>query len=323
MTEQEALIREAVAAEAAEAVDSRTVLAALHGKRSGRRPLAVFAVVGTTVAAVVAAVVLTTPSAPRTAPLEAATPAEPRTVLVAGMDDAGFADSVVLARVGVNGTINAVSLPRDSWVDVPGRGMAKLSTAGGPEDLVRAVEAVTGQRVDHYATVDMAAVAAVSTAVGGVDVCLTAPAKDEYSGVDLPAGKSTLSGDQALAFLRQRHGLTNGDLDRVLRQQAFLRSLATKVLDPAVLNDQARVTAVLDAVKSGVHTDPDWNLLAFVSDLVPNAPVHTLTIPHGAETDTPSGMALTVDPTEVRTFVSGFLSDTPPPSGPPPADCAN
>ncbi|WNV87905.1 LCP family protein [Umezawaea sp. Da 62-37] len=323
MTEQEALIREAVAAEAAEAVDSRTVLAALHAKRSRRRPLALLAVVGFTVAAVVAAVLITPDAVPRPEPLEAATPVQPRTLLVAGLDAVGLADSVVLARVGVDGSINAVSLPRDSWVDVPGRGMTKLSSAGGPQDLVRAVEAVTGLHVDHYATVDMAAVAAVSTAVGGVEVCLTAPAKDELSGVDLPAGRSILSGDQALAFLRQRHGLPEGDLDRVLRQQAFLRSLATKVLDPAVLRDQARVTAVLDAIKSGVHTDPDWNLLAFVNDLVPNADVRTLTVPHGPTTETPSGSGLSLDPSEVRTFVAGFLSDSPTPSGPPPADCAN
>ncbi|HWO65517.1 MAG TPA: LCP family protein [Umezawaea sp.] len=308
MTEQEALIREAVAAEAAEAVDSHAVLAALYAKRSRRRPLALFAVVGFTVAAVVAAVLLTPTAVPRPETLEAATPGEPRTVLVAGLDAVGLADTVVLARVGANGSINAVSLPRDSWVDVPGRGMAMLGSASAPQDLVHAVEAVTGVHVDHYATVDMAAVAAVSTAVGGVEVCLTAPAEDELSGVDLPAGKSVLSGDQALAFLRQRHGLPNGDLDRVVRQQAFLRSLAAKVLDPAVLRDQAKVTAVLDALKSGVHTDPTWNLLAFVNDLVPNASVHTATIPVASQADTAT-MGLPVEPAVVREFASGFLSD--------------
>jgi LCP family protein required for cell wall assembly len=316
MTEQEALIREAVAAEAAEAVDSREVLAALHARRSRRRPLALFSVVGFTVAAAVAAVVLTLPAAPRPETVQAATPAEPRTVLLAGLDAVGRADSVVLTRVGADGSITAVSLPRDAWVDIPGQGMGTLNSASDPQVLVRAVEAVTGAHVDHYATVDLAAVAAVSTAVGGVEVCLANPAQDALSGVDLPAGKSTLAGDQALAFLRQRHDLPNGDLDRVVRLQAFVRSLAAEVLDPAVLRDEAKVAAVVDALKTGVHTDPGWNLLAFVSALTPNATVRTATVPHGGTTTTESGTALTVDPAEVRAFVTGFQSETPAPTGP-------
>ncbi|MCS7480688.1 LCP family protein [Umezawaea endophytica] len=333
MTDQEALIREAIAAEADETVDARAVLAAVHAKRSRRRPLALLAAAGITVAAVVAAVVVSLPTPPaQTEELEVATPVEPRTVLLAGLDDSGRTDSVVLARVGVDGSVDAVSLPRDSWLDIPGRGMGKLNSAyvagevGEPQDLVRAVEAVTGVRVDHYATVDLAAVAAVSAVVGGVEVCLTAPASDEYSGVDLPAGRSTVSGDQALAFLRQRHGLPNSDLDRVVRQQAFLRSLAAKLLDPAVLRDQARVTAVLGALEAGVHTDPGWNLLAFTATLTPNATVDTTTVPHGQATEVEGTYALPLDPTTVRAFVAEFLSDGPRPTnqpGPPSDGCVN
>ncbi len=270
--------------------------------------------------------VLAPSPAPRPATLEAATPPEPSTVLLAGLDAAGHADSVVLARVGADGSITAVTLPRDAWVDLPGQGMGTLSSASDPQVLVHAVEGLTGTHVDHYATVDLAAVAAVSTVVGGVEVCLTAPAQESLSGVDLPAGRSTVSGDQALAFLRQRRGLPDGDFDRMVRQQAFLRSLAAKVLDPAVLRDQAKVTAVVDAVRNGVHTDPGWNLLAFVNTLLPNANIRTATVPHEGTTATESGTALTVNPAEVRAFVTGFQSESPTPSGPSDVaggDCVN
>lgn len=319
MTEQEALIREAIAAEANDTVGSGAVLAALHGKRSRHRPLALFAAVGVTVVAAAVVVVVPMTTAPRTETLEVATPVEPRTVLLAGLDADGRTDSVVLTRIAADGAVSAISLPRDSWVDVPGRGMGKLNSAyvkgsvGGPQDLVRTVEAVTGVHVDHHATVDMASVAEVSTAVGGVEVCLRTPAKDDFSGVDLPAGKQVLSGDQALAFLRQRSGLRNGDLDRLLRQQAFLRSLAGKVFDPAFLRDQTKVAAVLDVLDTGTN----WDLLAFVSGLTPNAPIRTATIPHGPESTTPSGVVLSVDPAAVRAFIAEFLSESPRPASSP------
>jgi LCP family protein required for cell wall assembly len=319
MTEQEALIREAVAAEADQAVDPREVLAALHGKRSRRRPLALFAAIGVTATAAAVAVAVATATPRPTAtvdPAIAASPATPTTVLVAGLDPDGHPDTVVLARFGGNAPA-VVSLPRDLWVDVPGRGMGRLNSAyvagevGEPQDLVRTVEALTGVHVDHYATVDMATVGRLSTVVGGVEICLVAPAEDTFSGVDLPAGEQTLSGDQALAFLRQRHGLDNGDFDRVLRQQAFLRSLAAKLLDPAVIGSEEKVTEVVDAVKIGIHTDSGWDLVRFATELGPRTAVRTATVPTGPAIEVSAGYAISADPAAVRAFVADFLSDQP------------
>ncbi|MEO6090487.1 MAG: LCP family protein, partial [Umezawaea sp.] len=223
----------------------------------------------------------------------------------------------VLARIGGSGSA-VVSLPRDLWVDVPGRGMGKLNSAyvagetGEPQDLVRTVEGLTGVHVDHYAMVDMATAGRLSDVVGGVEVCLVNPAQDSWSGVDLPAGRSTVSGDQALAFLRQRHGLPNGDFDRVLRQQAFLRSLGAKLLDPAVIGSKEKVGEIVNAVSAGVHTDPDWDLVGFATSLSPNTAVRTATIPTRAEPiETTGGTAVSVDPTAVRQFVADFLPDRP------------
>jgi LCP family protein required for cell wall assembly len=320
MTEQEALIREAIAAEADLAVDSGSVLAALHEKRSSRRGLALFAAVGVTAVAAAAVVVVPLVSSPPSTTVDPAVvtaPANSTTVLLAGLDPNGHTDSVVLARIGGSGSA-VVSLPRDLWVDVPGRGMGKLNSAyvagetGEPQDLVRTVEGLTGVHVDHYAMVDMATAGRLSDVVGGVEVCLVNPARESLSGVDLPAGKSTLSGDQALAFLRQRHGLPNGDFDRVVRQQAFLRSLAAKLLDPAVIGSKEKVGEIVNAVSAGVHTDPDWDLVGFATSLSPNTAVRTATIPTGPEViETTGGAALSADPTTIRQFVADFLPDRP------------
>ncbi|MFJ6674952.1 LCP family protein [Actinosynnema sp. NPDC091369] len=324
-TRQEALIREAIAAEADQAVDHRTVLANLHGKRSRRRPIALFAAATLTAAAVAVAVIVPLAVDRDATPAgvdPAAPPATPtaQTVLLIGLDGAAHTDSVVLARVGVDGAVSAASLPRDAVVDIPGVGEGKLNSvyaqahdtaeaegrdgaAAGVDALKRTVEALTGVAVDHYAAVEMDAFSALSEAVGGVPVCLKRRVKDELSGVDLPTGPQTLSGAQALAFLRQRHGLPNGDLDRIVRQQVFLHALAAKVLngDPATLPELARVAA------THLRVDPGWNLAEFAARLTPT--VRTAIIPLGEPVTTEQGQGLPVDPAAVRAFLAGFFAD--------------
>ncbi|ONI84937.1 hypothetical protein ALI22I_31230 [Saccharothrix sp. ALI-22-I] len=338
MTEQEALIREAIAAEADQAVDYRSVLANLHGKRSRRRPIALIA--ATTLTAVAAAVAVIVPlsvdrSAAPPPPIEQAAPPTGQTVLLIGLDDSANTDSVVLARFSPDGSIAAASLPRDSWVDIPGVGMGKLNSAyvqahtaaqaegrdgdaAGAEALVRTVEALAGVEIDHYAAVDMAGFAALGDAVGGVEVCLKAATRDEYSGVDLPAGRQTLSEDQALAFLRQRHGLMQGDLDRVVRHQAFLRGLVAKVTGE-VKNDPAKLARLVGAAHAQVRTDPGWDLLEFAGRLTRNISVRTATIPVGEPIEVASGWGFPVSPDLVRSFAAGFLADWPGSTMAPPA----
>lgn len=317
MTDQEALIREAVAAEAAQAVDHRVVLANLRRGRSRRRPVALFAAVGLTVAAAAVAVVVpltvdrsASPPAGQVAPT---TPAAPRTVLLIGTDDMGGTDSIVLVRVAADTPVAAVWLPRDSVVDLPGGGKGRLNSvyadarAGGDDRaaaqaLAREVGSLTGVEVDHYAEVNVTGFAALSDAVGGVEVCLRQPARDPYSGVDLPGGPVTVAGGQALAFLRQRVGLPNGDLDRVVRQQAFLRALAAKVIGA---NDPALVARLAAAASSTVRTDPDLRLLEFAQRLTPT--VRTAIIPLGPEVE--GGTGRLVDPAAVRAFAAGFFAD--------------
>ncbi|WP_436840258.1 LCP family protein [Streptomyces flavofungini] len=148
-------------------------------------------------------------------------------------------DSVILLHTGAHGT-SMVSLPRDSWVTVPGRlapltGKTKrpegdkLNAAfayGGPELLVHTVEKNTGLRIDHYAEIGFAGFVNIVDAIGGVRICLKRDIKDKKSGADLRKGSQTLDGRQALAFVRQWHQEREGDLGRSKNQQKFLSTLA-------------------------------------------------------------------------------------------------
>src|SRR5699024_1877098 len=170
--------------------------------------------------------------------------------LRAGVDDGEEnTDTLMVIRVPNDGSsATAVSIPRDTYVadDVHGnmkingvfaahkgaraeqllaRGMsdqeiARQATEAGRQGLIGAVSDLTGIEVDHCAEIGLFGFVLLTDAVGGGDVCLNNAVQDEFSGADFHAGVQTLDGAQALAFVRQRHGLPRGDLDRIVRQQA-------------------------------------------------------------------------------------------------------
>lgn len=315
MNDHETLVREAIAAEAAEAVHPATVLAGLAQRRSRRRPVALVAAGGlTAVAAAVALVVPLTAGRGTPPPPDAAQSLQTsQNILVFGLDEADRTDSIMLAHVGGNGSISAVSIPRDTWVETPG-GVDRVNSvyqragagAEGAKALVAEVEEMTGAEVDHYAAVDMAAFKAIGDALGGVEVCLTAATEDQYSGADFPAGHQVLSGDQAMAFVRQRFNLPQGDLDRVRRQQAFLHAAAAKALA-----NTGTMPALMDIVRQHVRVDEGWDVLDLASRLRPGAALRTATLPVGEPTTVGQMTGLPVDPAAVRTFLDSFLADVP------------
>ncbi|QWF82135.1 LCP family protein [Amycolatopsis sp. CA-230715] len=346
----EALIREALTEEADRAVDPGVVLARLsHGPRAPRRYRApviatAAAVVVVAAAGIVVPQLLDRQDAAPAAP--AASAAKDQNVLVMGLDSgpgSPRADSIVLAHLGQDGSGSAVSIPRDSWVDVPGHGKQRLngvytqvredeiakgkSPADADDAAARAVattvQNLTGVAADHYATVDMAAFAEISTAAGGVPVCLNQAVHDPLTGISFPVGQQTVSGDKALQFVRQRHGLANGDLDRIVRLQAFLRSLANKVLTAPESTREQTLTALLTTARDKVRTDQGWNLLDLAGQLLKLRPdaLRLGTVP---VTDPPAnaGPAIGVDPAKVRSFVQDqFGSGTAPAPGG--ATCVN
>ena len=107
----------------------------------------------------------------------------------------------------------------------------------------------------------------ITDAIGGVDVCLNNDVYDEYSGADFHAGRQTLSGPDALSFVRQRHGLPRGDLDRITRQQAFMASFANKLLSAGTLSNPGKLNELGGAVQRSVVLDNDWDVMGFATQM--------------------------------------------------------
>ena len=187
-----------------------------------------------------------------------------------GSEPGQRSDTIILAHLyGGSDAAQLVSFPRDSYVTIPGytdpaTGVThpersdKINAAfneGGPALLKATVERLTGIRVDNYVQIDFAGFQSMVDKLGGLEVCLRHAAKDSYSQIDLPAGRQTVRGAQALAFVRQRHGLPHGDLDRIRRQQAFIASVARKALSSGTLLNPVRLNGFLDAATSSVVVD--------------------------------------------------------------------
>jgi LCP family protein required for cell wall assembly len=246
-------------------------------------------------------------------------------------------DTLILVHVPAEPTqpTVAISIPRDSYVTVPGFGAHKINSAyqrgllaekatlsaqhlSGPEldrlarqaggrELVRTVEQLTGVTLDHYAEINLAGFYEITQAVGGVPVCLTAPVHDSYTGADFPAGPQTVSGAAALAFVRQRHGLPRGDLDRIRRQQAYLSGLAHRLLSGDVLVNPDAMAALRLTIARYVVVNPGWDLAGLLQQVrsMSGGSVEFRTIPTGRiDLPTPDGEAVQVDPEQVQQFVA-------------------
>jgi LCP family protein required for cell wall assembly len=295
------LIRQAIAAEADERVDSHAVLAELH-RRKKRKPMGLMIGVATlTVAAAAAAVLIPTAikktdAAPAVQPPAAAA----QNVLLIGMDETHRTDALVFARFEGDGSATVISLPRDIYV---GATPDRINTLymQDPRKLTDAVEQMTGAKVDHYAAINMSAFGQIAAAVGGVEVCLRAPSKDPISGTNLPAGKQLLSGDQALAFLRQRLELAGGDLDRAKRHQAFLAGLAAKITKDNALTIARQVSGT-------IQVDQGWDVLEFAARFQGPVKIRTTTLPVGEPVQRGGTFGFAVDPAQAKQFVEKQFS---------------
>jgi LCP family protein required for cell wall assembly len=235
----------------------------------------------------------------------------------------------------------AVSLPRDSYVDIAGGfGKHKLNSAyvrgknaeaarlrnegvdeasveresitGGRKNLIATIQDLTGLTIDHYAEINLFGFSELTKAVGGVPVCLNEPVRDRYSGANFPAGEQVLQGVDALRFVRQRHGLLNGDLDRVRRQQAFMAGLAHQLFSSGTLTSPSRISALVEALTKSVVLDKNWDLMSFATQVasLTGDDIQFSTIPTGTiDLSTPyDGSAVEVDPEAVRAYIQGLLN---------------
>jgi LCP family protein required for cell wall assembly len=168
-------------------------------------------------------------------------------------------DTIMLVHLSQDRTrASIVGIPRDSYAELPRP--AKINAAyavGGPKLTVRTVERMTGVHIDHYLEVDFTSFMKTVDVLGGVQVCTTHPLKDSYTGLDLPAGTTTLNGGEALQYVRSRHLDGASDLSRMQRQQRFLAQVVARVADGGMLANPVKLGRVASAVLGSVRADQD------------------------------------------------------------------
>jgi LCP family protein required for cell wall assembly len=175
---------------------------------------------------------------------------EERNQLNTGGDVGERTDTIMLLHVG-GGPSLLMSIPRDSIVDIPGRGETKINAAyayGGPELLVRTIEENTGIRVDDYVEIGLGGLVNLVDAVGGVEICPKERLRDRDSGLNVQAGCQDADGVTALAYSRNRHSYSTGDIQRVQSQREVIGSIGSKLKSPSTVLNPLRY---LEVAKGG------------------------------------------------------------------------
>ncbi|PXY32829.1 LCP family protein [Prauserella muralis] len=258
-------------------------------------------------------------------------------------------DTLIVLRIPKDGSApSAVSIPRDTWVDVPQGGRDKINSAygaakvaeaqrlraegrtdsaaisresdqAGRRALVKTVQDFTQVSIDHYAEIGLLGFYLLTEALGGVEVCLNHATEDKDSGADFAAGPQVVSGGEALSFVRQRKNLPRGDLDRIVRQQAFLASALNKVLSAGTLTNPGKLSQLTETVRRSLVMDPDLDLLQFAEQAkdIASGKIRFVTIPVvqvGARSADGQSI-ITVDTGQVRSFLRNLVNrDLPPPA---------
>jgi LCP family protein required for cell wall assembly len=168
-------------------------------------------------------------------------------------------DTVMVLHVAADRRgASVISLPRDAWVDVPGHGHAKLNAAfswGGPRLALQTVERLTGTRMDHVAWIGWDGFRQLTDTLGGVHVWVPRTVHDSARGVTWTRGEHRLDGRSALLYVRERYGLPAGDLDRMQRQQNFLRGLMDQTRHEFKPTHPRTMYAILDAISRNITVD--------------------------------------------------------------------
>jgi LCP family protein required for cell wall assembly len=270
-------------------------------------------------------------------------------ILIVGNDDRSTATDAELRRLGTGrdgGSLNTdtmmivhvpasgakatlISLPRDSYVDIPDHGKSKLNSAypdgynatqgsadqkraAGAKLLMATIQTLTGLTIDHFVQVDLLGFYRISNAIGGVTVTMCAAVQEPDSGINLHQGVNVVKGTQALAFVRQRYNFPdgNGDLDRVQRQRYFLTAAFRKLVSAGVILNPIKLQHLLTAVQSSIYLDDRLNPtdLARQMENLSADNITGKTIPTDGFGRSDSGESiLKVSPAEVKTFVNRLI----------------
>ena len=156
-----------------------------------------------------------------------------------------------------------ISLPRDSYVPIPGQGSNKINAAfsfGGPKLLVQTVEQVTDLQIDGYVEIGFAGFASVVDSLGGVDICVKFDMNDPKAGINLKKGCQTLDGKNALGYVRARYSDPRGDIGRADRQRQFLAAIMKKAATPSTVLIPSRYWGFTHASARGLIVGEDTSM---------------------------------------------------------------
>ena len=200
----------------------------------------------------------------------------PQNILLLGSDTRGSiggdlddtkgsrSDTMMVVHISADRkSIQVISLMRDFWVDIPGRGKAKLNAAmayGGVPLAVQTIEGIIDSRIDHIAMVDFQGFKGVTDALGGVTIdnprAFSSTRKDKFS---YAQGKITLNGEQALSFVRERYAFSDGDYSRVANQQLFIKAVMGKTLSKETLTNPVKISDLVSAIAPYMTVDKELN----------------------------------------------------------------
>jgi LCP family protein required for cell wall assembly len=236
-------------------------------------------------------------------------------------------DTLMVVHVpGDHRFVRVVSLPRDSWVNIPGHGMNKINAAlgmGGPQLMVQTVEQATGLTINDYVEVNFLGFVKVIDALGGVNVCLPYAVDDPDSGLRMSAGPHHVNGITALEFARDRHSFPTSDLARIQDQQQLISSALIKGMNSGILADPVRLESFLSATSAAIRVDQGFNVVSLADQLRGLSPsdVTFTTVPL-ANTNymTPTGeSAVQWNSSAAAALFNQLKTDQPPPTQAPAA----
>ncbi|WP_232246494.1 LCP family protein [Kitasatospora mediocidica] len=261
-------------------------------------------------------------------------------------------NTLMVMHIPANGgQVTALSIPRDDYVQTVGadgkmhkikeaygiaKSMAEVKLGGkglskpelerqsreaGRKATLATVQSFLGIPIDHFAEVNLLGFYDIAKAVEPIQVCLNHATRDpaitgQGSGADFTAGLNTLNASQALSFVRQRHNLANGDLDRTHRQQAFIASVVAKLKGAGVMGDLGKMQQLFDVVKKDVVMDDQWNVLDFAQQ-APNLSgghVEANTLPIAGFATVNGQDVNKVDPVQIKRIVQQLTGHDPAPA---------
>jgi len=229
-----------------------------------------------------------------------------------GSDVDNNSDSLMLLHIG-GPTPVLISIPRDSYVPIPGHGDNKINAAlgyGGPTLLVQTVESVTGLKINHYMGIGFEGLVDVTNKIGGVNICLKTAVHDQNSGVNLPAGCQTLNGTQALEFVRDRDSFASGDLQRIQDQREFLKALLSKATSPSVVLNPFRALPFGSSAAGSLSVDQGTHLYDLIQVALALRNPQTGTVPvANADLQTAAGDSVEWNSTEATQLFNALKNN--------------